>query len=85
MYCMFCTDASDSTVSKPKASSGRVGGNKPSHSSQSRGYSGTNGQENKRSDSDFYSRLAAQGNEDDSDDEAVRGSLNRATCVCVCT
>ena len=83
MYCMFCTDAIDSTVSEPKASSGRVGGNKPSHSSQSKGYRGSVGQEKKRSDSDFYSSLAAQGSEDDSDDEAVSGMGECEQSVCM--
>ena len=77
---MLCTDVSDSTVSKTKASSSHVGRSKPPPSSQPKGYSGSS-QRKKRSDSDFYSSLAVQGSEDDSDGEAVRDCLIMCLCV----
>ena len=80
---MLCTDVSDSTVSKTKASSSHVGRSKPPPSSQPKGYSGSS-QRKKRSDSDFYSSLAVQGSEDDSDGEAVRDCLIMCLCVWLC-
>ena len=73
---VLCTGVSESAVSKPKASSGYVGGNKPPRSGPAKGYGGSN--QRRRSDSDFYSSLAVQGSEDDSDGEAVRD------CIIMC-